>query len=51
MHLIALRQMRHRRLFSQRLQGDLCLQRRIDFPSRLLHDPLRLSKRNGIRTT
>jgi hypothetical protein len=38
-------------LFSQRLQGDLCLQRRIDLSSRLLHGPLRLSKRNGIRTT
>jgi hypothetical protein len=33
------------------LQGDLCLQHRIDSPSCLLHYPLRLSKRNGIRTT
>jgi hypothetical protein len=33
----------------QRLQGDLRLQRRVDLPSRLLHHPLRLSRRNGPR--
>ena len=46
-NLVALRQIRHRRLLPQRLQGDLRLQRRVDLPSRLLHHPLRLSRRNG----
>jgi hypothetical protein len=31
--------------------GRLSTVGRIDFPSRLLHGPLRLSKRNGIRAT
>jgi len=37
------------RLFPQRLQGNLRLQRRIDLPSRpLRHLPLRLPRRNGL---
>ena len=43
MHLIALRQVGHRRLLAQRLQCDLRLQRRINLASRLRHHPLRLA--------
>jgi hypothetical protein len=45
-NLIALCQIGHRRLFSQRLQGDLRLQRTFDLPSRSLsHRPLRNTER------
>jgi IstB-like ATP binding protein len=40
---VALRQVSHRRLFPQRLQRDLRLQRPVNLPSRSLrHNPLRL---------
>src|SRR6201993_2285302 len=46
-YFVALRQIGHAHLLSQRFQGDLRLQRRIDLPSRLLrHHPLRLT--NGM---
>src|SRR5712672_3442327 len=50
MHLVSLGQVRNTPLLSQRLQGDLCLQHRIDLPSCLLHHPLRLARRNGSRS-
>ena len=49
-YLLALSQISRRRLFLQRLQRDLRLQRRIDLPSRLAHNPLRLAGRNSLRS-
>src|SRR5712671_1135491 len=50
MHLVSLGQVRNTPLLSQRFQGDLRLQRCIDLPSRFLHHPLRLARRNGSRS-
>src|SRR5438874_4447180 len=48
-NFVTLRQVCHRRLLPQRLQGDPRLQPRLDLASRLLHHPLRLARRNGAR--
>ena len=50
MDLVRLGQVRHRRLLSNRLQGDPRRQRRVGLRSRSLHDPLRLSRWNGQRS-